>query len=71
MAAPEISNCCGFQLKHGTVIIGVLQSIFAFMSLILSAAYAVHPHELIELNDESVIPKLEGFYCFSVFLYLI
>ncbi|XP_066145761.1 uncharacterized protein [Euwallacea fornicatus] len=59
MGAPEISNCCGFTLKHGTIIIGALQSVFAFMCLILSAAYAVHPHELIEMSDPSVVPKLE------------
>lgn len=62
MGAPELANCCGFSLKHGTIIIGVVQSIFAFMCLILSAAYAQHPEELIEMNDPSVLPKLDSKY---------
>ncbi|KAF7268329.1 hypothetical protein GWI33_018523 [Rhynchophorus ferrugineus] len=59
MGSTVLSNCCGFSLKHGTIIIGVIQSIFAFMSLILTAAYAEHPHELIQMSDPSVVPKLE------------
>ncbi|KAL1489741.1 hypothetical protein ABEB36_013676 [Hypothenemus hampei] len=59
MGFPEVSNCCGLSLKYGTIIIGVVQSIFAFMCFILSAAYAAHPHELIEINDPSVIPEAE------------
>ncbi|CAG9762362.1 unnamed protein product [Ceutorhynchus assimilis] len=59
MGVPELSNCCGVSLKHGTIIIGVLNSIGAFTCMMMSAAYAVHPHELIEMNDDSVVPKLE------------
>lgn len=53
-------NCCGFNLKHGTVIIGVFQSILAFMCLVLSAAYADNPHEIIDMSDPSIIPNLTG-----------
>ncbi|KAH1022248.1 uncharacterized protein LOC109535305 [Dendroctonus ponderosae] len=59
MGAPELTNCCGVSLKYGTIIIGVVQSIFAFMCMILSAAYVKHPHELVQLNDASVLPQLE------------
>ncbi|XP_030745621.1 uncharacterized protein LOC115874570 [Sitophilus oryzae] len=54
----EVTNCCGFSLKHGTIIIGVIQSIFAFMVMILCSAYAEHPHELVQMSDPSVIPEL-------------
>ena len=54
-----MTNCCGFSLKYGTIIIGVVQSIFAFMCMILSAAYVQHPQELVQLNDASVLPQLE------------
>ncbi|RZC37032.1 uncharacterized protein BDFB_011168, partial [Asbolus verrucosus] len=56
--APEITNCCGFSLKHGTIIIGIIQSVIAFMFLILTAAYAEHPHELVNMSDPSVVPDL-------------
>lgn len=58
--APEISNCCGFSLKHGTIIIGVVQSILAFMFLILAAAYAEHPHELLDMSDPSIVPDVNS-----------
>ncbi|XP_056631233.1 uncharacterized protein LOC130441532 [Diorhabda sublineata] len=54
----EMINCCGFSLKHGTIIIGVVQSIFSFMFLVLAAAYAEHPNELIDISDISVGPSL-------------
>lgn len=49
---------CGLSLKQGTVIIGVVQSIAAFMFLALSAAYAENPHELIDMSDPSLVPNL-------------
>ncbi|CAH1103871.1 unnamed protein product [Psylliodes chrysocephalus] len=54
----EMTNCCGFSLKHGTIIIGVVQSIVAFMFLVLAAAYADNPHELIDISDPSIVPDL-------------
>ncbi|XP_060530576.1 uncharacterized protein LOC132704544 isoform X2 [Cylas formicarius] len=66
MRAPEMNNCCGFSLKHGTIIIGVVQSIFAFMCLILSSAYAHNSHELIELSDPSIIPRMEVLRVFLI-----
>ncbi|KRT80919.1 hypothetical protein AMK59_6153 [Oryctes borbonicus] len=48
---------CGLSLKQGTVIIGVVQSIAAFMFLALSAAYAGNPHELIDMSDPSIVPS--------------
>ncbi|CAH1159901.1 unnamed protein product [Phaedon cochleariae] len=54
----EMTNCCGFSLKHGTIIIGVVQSIIAFMFLVLAAAYAENPHELIDMSDPSIVPDL-------------
>ncbi|KAJ8978808.1 hypothetical protein NQ317_014278 [Molorchus minor] len=54
----EINNCCGFSLKTGTIIIGVLQSIVAFMFLVLCAAYAENPHELVDMSDPSIVPDL-------------
>lgn len=60
MGVPKLSNCCGVSLKSGTIIIGVVQSIFAFMCMVLSAAYVQHPHELVQLNDASVLPSLES-----------
>lgn len=62
-----MTNCCGFSLKHGTIIIGVVQSIVAFMFLVLSAAYAENPHELIDMSDPSIVPNLNGK---SIVLYL-
>lgn len=50
--------CFGLSLKQGTIIIGVSQSILSFMLLILSAAYAENPHELVEMSDKSIIPDL-------------
>ncbi|XP_022906327.1 uncharacterized protein [Onthophagus taurus] len=47
---------CGLSLKHGTIIIGVVQSIASFMFLALSAAYAENPHELVDMSDPSLIP---------------
>ncbi|XP_018561417.1 uncharacterized protein LOC108903656 [Anoplophora glabripennis] len=54
----EVSNCCGFSLKNGTIIIGVLQSVVAFMFLVLSSAYAENPHELLDMSDPSIVPDL-------------
>lgn len=54
--------CCGLSLKTGTIIIGTVQSIFAFIFLILSAAYAEHPHELIDMSDASVVPEVHSEY---------
>lgn len=54
--------CCGLSLKTGTIIIGTVQSIFAFIFLILSAAYAEHPHELIDMSDESIVPQVQSEY---------
>ncbi|KAJ8948284.1 hypothetical protein NQ318_020771 [Aromia moschata] len=54
----EMTNCCGFSLKTGTIIIATLQSIVAFMFLVLSAAYAENPHELLDMSDSSIIPDL-------------
>ncbi|XP_023021760.2 uncharacterized protein [Leptinotarsa decemlineata] len=54
----QMTNCCGFSLKHGTIIIGVVQSIIAFMFLVLSAAYAENPHELVDMSDPSIVPDL-------------
>jgi len=48
--------CCGLSLKHGTIITGVVQSILSFVILILSAAYAENPHELLDLSDPSIVP---------------
>lgn len=56
----EMTNCCGFSLKHGTIIIGVVQSIVAFMFLVLSAAYAENPHELVDMSDPSIVPDPTG-----------
>lgn len=54
--APQLTNWCGLNLKHGTIVIGVIQSILAFMAMILAAAYAEHPHELISMADKSIVP---------------
>lgn len=54
--------CCGLSLKTGTIIIGTVQSIFAFIFLILSAAYAEHPHELIDMSDTAVVPEVHSKY---------
>ncbi|KAJ8915901.1 hypothetical protein NQ315_015514, partial [Exocentrus adspersus] len=64
----EVSNCCGFSLKNGTIIIGVLQSVIAFMFLILSAAYAVNPHELLDMSDPSVIPDPTVLRCILIII---
>lgn len=50
---------CAISLKHGTIIIGVLQSIFAFMVLVLSSAYAENPSELVDMSDPSIVPDLQ------------
>ncbi|KAJ3659181.1 hypothetical protein Zmor_010884 [Zophobas morio] len=66
--APEITNCCGFSLKHGTIIIGIVQSVLAFMCLILTAAYAEHPHELLDLSDSSIVPDLTVLRCLLIII---
>ncbi|EFA01686.1 uncharacterized protein LOC664274 [Tribolium castaneum] len=66
--APEISNCCGFSLKHGTIIIGVVQSIISFMFLVLSAAYAEHPHELLEMSDPGIVPEISVLRCLLIII---
>nr|CAH7722193.1 unnamed protein product [Callosobruchus chinensis] len=55
----ETNMCSSLSLKHRTIIIGVLQSIGAFMFLLLSAAYAENPHELIDMSDPSVVPDIK------------
>lgn len=53
----EISTiCCGCNLKHGTVAIGVVQAVLAFTFMLLTAAYAEHPHELLDLSDPGIVP---------------
>lgn len=54
--------CCGLSLKTGTIVIGTVQSVFAFIFLILSAAYAEHPHELIDISDPSIVPEVQSEY---------
>ncbi|XP_018319929.1 uncharacterized protein LOC108733327 [Agrilus planipennis] len=49
---------CGLGLKKATILIGIFQSILSFISFVLCAAYAEHPHELLELADTSVIPEM-------------
>ncbi|KAH0814336.1 hypothetical protein GEV33_008453 [Tenebrio molitor] len=66
--APEITNCCGFSLKHGTIIIGIVQSVLAFMCLILTAAYAEHPHELLDMSDPSLHPDLTTLRCLLIII---
>lgn len=54
------SFCCGLSLRHGTIIIGVTSSVLSFIILILSAAYAEHPHELLDMSDPSIQPDTQG-----------
>lgn len=60
MAVEMKTFCCNLNLKYGTILIGIFQSICAFMFLILSAAYAENPHELVDMNDPSILPNLHG-----------
>ncbi|XP_065158183.1 uncharacterized protein [Atheta coriaria] len=53
------SFCCGLSLRHGTIIIGVTSSVLSFIILILSAAYAEHPHELLDMSDPSIQPDTQ------------
>lgn len=66
-----MTNCCGFSLKHGTIIIGVVQSIVAFMFLVLAAAYADNPHELIDISDPSIVPDLTGEFVYKIDIVII
>lgn len=52
--------CCGLSLKRGTVVIGVIQSILSFTFMILCAAYAENPHELVDMSDASIVPDLHS-----------
>lgn len=54
--------CCNISLKNGTILIGILQSIFAFMFMILSGAYANNPHELVDMSDPSIVPTFHSKY---------
>lgn len=62
MVAEITSFCCGFSLKSGTIIIGVVQSILTFIMMVLSAAYADNPHELIAMSDPSIVPEVHSKY---------
>ncbi|CAH1963588.1 unnamed protein product [Acanthoscelides obtectus] len=57
--ATETKIFPSLNLKHRTIIIGVMQSIGAFMFLVLSAAYAENPHELITMSDPSIVPDIK------------
>ncbi|CAH2004634.1 unnamed protein product [Acanthoscelides obtectus] len=57
--ATETKIFPSLNLKHRTIIIGVMQSIGAFMFLVLSAAYAENPHELITMSDPSIVPDVK------------
>lgn len=59
----ELANfCCGCNLKHGTIAIGVVQSVLAFTFMLLTAAYAEHPHELLDMSDPSIVPDIHSMY---------
>lgn len=56
----EMDRCCCCSLKAGTITIGILESIISFMYLVLCAAYAESPQELVHMVDESVVPQLDS-----------
>lgn len=60
--------CCGISLKTGTIIIGVIQSILSFMFMILCAAYAENPHELVDMTDKSLLPDTLTLRCLLVII---
>ncbi|KAK4886689.1 hypothetical protein RN001_002960 [Aquatica leii] len=60
--------CFGVTLKTGTIIIGVVQSIFSFMFMILCAAYAENPNELVDMSDKSIIPDIYTLRCLLILI---
>lgn len=49
--------CCGCSMKTGVIVIGAVQSVLAFAFMVLTAAYADHPQELLDMSDPSIIPS--------------
>lgn len=68
MVAELSTVCCGCNLKHGTVAIGVVQALLAFTFMMLTAAYAEHPHELLDLSDPTIATSATTLKCLLIII---
>lgn len=58
----ELKKYFCLDLKHGTIVIGILESIIYFIALILAAAYAEHPNEVLDSKTQSLTRKCTQFF---------
>lgn len=54
------SKSCGCSKKTNIIVIGVIQAMLSFTFMILTAAYADKPQELLDMSDPSIVPNTDS-----------